>query len=456
MSAYDRLRPLLEPRVVAVVGVSRQGKQGAVFLQGLLDPGFRGEVYVVNPGATEIMGVPSFPSVSALPKRPDLAILVLPAEPAISVVRECADLGVPGVAMFTAGFNELGTPEGEERARRLIEAADGRVRIIGPNCMGVYNPRLGIAMFGGMPAQPGPVGLISQSGSLVQFIVTALAERGLGCSKAVSIGNQLDLTAADFLEALADDPETGVIAAYLEGVPDARRFARILRATAVRKPVILWKAGRAAAGAWAARSHTGQLAGEFRIWQGLARQAGAVLVRDIEELTDTVAAAAALRGTPAAGRRIAIVTGPGGPAVSASDACEESGLILADLAPSTQEALRRVVAAAGTSVRNPVDVGMVLHGATAVYGEALRIALADPAVDAALVIGGDRSDPAGFAEMLIEARRQSGKPVLYAAGGRFFGGEEHLRRLAERGVATAPTAERALRAYARLVGARGS
>ena len=456
MSAYDRLRPLLEPRVVAVVGVSRQGKQGAVFLQGLLDPGFRGEVYVVNPGATEIMGVPSYPSVSALPKRPDLAILVLPAEPAIAVVRECAELGVPGVAMFTAGFNELGTSEGEERARRLIQASAGRVRIIGPNCMGAYNPRVGIAMFGGMPALPGPVGLISQSGSLVQFIVTALAERGLGFSKAVSIGNQLDLTATDFLEAFAEDPETGVIAAYLEGVPDARRFAGVLRTVAACKPVILWKAGRAAAGARAARSHTGQLAGEFRIWQGLARQAGAVLVRDIEELTDTVVAAAALGGAPASGRQVAIVTGPGGPAVSASDACEEAGLALAELAPSTQEALRRVVAAAGTSVRNPVDVGMVLQGATAVYGEALRIALADSSVDAALVIGGDRSDPAAFAEMLIDARQRSGKPVLYAVGGRFFGGEEHLRRLAEGGVATAPTAERALRAYARLVAARAS
>lgn len=454
MNAYERLRPLLEPRVVAVVGVSRQGKQGAVFLQGLLDPGFRGTVYVVNPGASEIMGVPSFPSVSALPQRPDLAILVLPAEPAIGVVRECAERGVPGVAMFTAGFNELGTPEGTERARRLIEAAGGTTRIIGPNCMGVYNPRLGIAMFGGMPSRPGDVGLISQSGSLVQFIVNALADRGLGCSKAVSIGNQLDLTAADFLEALADDQETSVIAAYLEGVPDAQRFARVLRMTAARKPVVLWKAGRAAAGARAARSHTGQMAGAFQVWQGLARQAGAVLVRDIEELTDTVAAAAALQGSLPAGRRLAIVTGPGGPAVSASDACEESGLVLAELAPSTQDALRRVVAAAGTSVRNPIDVGMVLQGATAVYGESLRIALADPGVDAALVIGGDRSDPAAFAEMLIELRRTAGKPILYAQGGSFFGGEDQRARLAEGGVAVAPTAERAVRAYARLVTAR--
>lgn len=451
MDAYEGLRPLLEPRVIAVVGASRQGKQGSVFLQGLLDPGFSGELYVVNPSASQVMGVPSYPSVSALPKRPDLAILVLPAEPAIEVVRECAGLGVPGVAMFTAGFNELGTPEGNERARRLLEAAGGRTRIIGPNCMGVYNPRLGIAMFGGMPRRTGPVGLISQSGSLVNFIVAAAAARGLGFSKAVSIGNQIDLTAADFLEAFAQDPETEVIAAYLEGLPDAQRFARMLRAVAPRKPLVLWKAGRVAAGARAARSHTGQLAGEFRIWEGLARQAGVVLVRDIEELIDTLVVATALRGERPRGRAVAIVTGPGGPAVSASDACEEAGLSLAQLSPATRDALRDVVAAAGTSVRNPIDVGMVLQGATAVYGEALRLALADPNVDAALVIGGDRSDPSGFASMLIEARRQSGKPVLYALGGSFFGGESEQARLVEGGVAPAPTPERAVRAYARLV-----
>ncbi|MCS7296544.1 MAG: CoA-binding protein, partial [Dehalococcoidia bacterium] len=143
MNAYERLRPLLEPRVVAVVGVSRQGKQGAVFLQGLLDPGFRGTVYVVNPGASEIMGVPSFPSVSALPQRPDLAILVLPAEPAIGVVRECAERGVPGVAMFTAGFNELGTPEGTERARRRQQGAGGNTPVIGPKNKGGGKNRRG-------------------------------------------------------------------------------------------------------------------------------------------------------------------------------------------------------------------------------------------------------------------------------------------------------------------------
>jgi acetyltransferase len=394
------------------------------------------------------MGVRAYPSIRELPKRPDLAVLTLPAEPAIEVVRQCAAAGVPGVAMFTAGFNELGTPEGDQRAEELLDAAGGKTRIIGPNGMGVYNPARGVAMFGGMPAKVGGVGLISQSGSLVQFLVRAVAGRGLGFSKAISMGNQLDLNAADYLEYFAEDPATTVIGAYIEGVPDGRRFQAALRKAAAAKPVVIWKAGRVPAGAKAAQSHTGQLAGSYAVWQGLARQAGAVLVREADELVDMVAAASAIAGRPT-GRRIVIVTGPGGPAVSASDACEEVGLTLARLGGETKARLRELVAAAGTSVGNPIDVGMVLVGATEVYGRCLNLALGDSQVDAAVVIGGARDDAEGFARMLVEAHRESGKPVMYALAEE---GGPSQAALADGGVATAPSAERCLRAYARVLG----
>jgi acetyltransferase len=447
VGVYEQLRPIFEPRFVVVVGVSRSGKQGVVFLQGLLDPGFKGDVYVVNPSADEILGVKCYPSISVLPRVPDLAVLTLPAGPAIEVVRECAAAGVPGCAMFTAGFNELATPEGDARSVALREAGGGRTRIVGPNCMGVYNPSLGLAMFAAMSTRAGGVGLISQSGSLVNFIVRAAAVRGLGFSKAVSMGNQLDLNAADYLEYFADDPQTTVIGAYIEGVPDGKRFQAALRRAAAAKPVVIWKAGRVAAGAKAARSHTGQLAGSYAVWQGLARQAGAILVREADELVDSLAMANALAGTATLGGRIAIVTGPGGPAVSASDACEEAGLALAQLTPPTTAALREIVASAGTSVGNPIDVGMVLAGATDMYGRCLRLALADSEVDAALVIGGERGNNQGFARMLVDARRQSGKLVLYALSDDY--GTEVAEFLAAGGVPTAPTAERCLRAYAR-------
>lgn len=449
MSTYEALRPLLEPRSVAVVGLSRKGKQGAVFLQGLLRPGFKGPLYVVNPSADEIMGIRAYPSIAALPETPDLAVLTLPAEPAIGVVADCAARGVPGVALFTAGFNELGTEEGNRQAARLLDAAAGRTRLIGPNGMGVYNPRRGMAMFPDMPADCGGVALVSQSGSLTQFLVRAAAARGLAFSKAVSMGNQLDLSAADYFEFLADDPETKVIGAYIEGVPDGVRFQRALRRAAAAKPVVLWKAGRVPAGARAARSHTGQLAGSYAVWQGIARQAGAMLVREADELVDTLAAAAALPDVSRGARRIGIVTGPGGPAVSASDATEEAGLELAALSATTMAGLREFVAAAGTSVANPVDVGMVLAGASEVYGRCLRLVLADPGVDAAMVIGGEQGNAGGFAQMLIDARLGSGKPVLHALGAD-FGAESTARALSEGGVATAPSAERCLRAFARL------
>lgn len=449
MNTYDSLRPLLEPRSVAVVGVSRQGKQGAVFLQGLLNPGFKGPIYVVNPSADEVMGVKAYPSIGALPQTPDLAVLTLPAEPAIAVVAECAARGVPGVALFTAGFNELATAEGDDRARRLLAAA-GSTRLIGPNGMGLYNPRCGIAMFPAMPSTVGGVGLVSQSGSLTQMLVRAVAARGLGFSKAISMGNQLDLNAADYLEFLAADPETTTIGAYIEGVPDGARFQHALREAAATKPVVIWKAGRVAAGARAAQSHTGQLAGAYGVWRGIARQAGAVLVREADELVDTLAAAAALSTVRAPGKRIAIVTGPGGPAVSASDACEEAGLELATFSDQTLKMLRGIVAAAGTSVRNPVDVGMVIQRAAEVYGPCLRAVLADDGVDAAVVIGGSRADLDGFGQMLADARRSTGKPVLYVLTDD-PNPSPMATLLAEAGVATAPSAERCLRAYARLV-----
>ncbi|MBE7520341.1 MAG: CoA-binding protein [Thermoflexaceae bacterium] len=449
MNAYEALRPLLEPRSVVVVGISRSGKQGAVFLQGLLDPGFKGNLYVVNPAADEIMGVKAYPSIAALPETPDLAVLTLPSEASIQVVAECAARGVPGAAMFTAGFDELGTEEGRERGRRLMAAAAGRVRLIGPNGMGVYNPRRGIAFFPGMASAAGGLGLISQSGSLAQFAVHAAVNRGLAFSKAVSMGNQIDLNAADYLEYFAADPETRAICAYIEGVPDGRRFRRALEQAAAAKPVVIWKSGRVAAGARAARSHTGQLAGDYAIWQAMARQAGAVLVRELEEMIDTVTAAMAFAGASARGRRIAIMTGPGGPAVSASDACEEAGLELATLSPATTEALREIIAPAGTSVNNPVDVGMVLQGAAEFYGRCLRLALADENVDAAVVIGGERGNMEGFARMLADVRRESSKPVMYALSDD-FGPNPTTPLLAQGDVATAPSAERCLRAYARL------
>jgi acyl-CoA synthetase (NDP forming) len=440
---------LFEPRSVAVVGVPRSARPGQLFLRALLEPGYRGRIYPVNPNAQEILGLRCYPSVSSLPEVVDLAIVVVAPALAAPVVRECAAKGVKAAILFTAGFSELGTQEGRERGAELMAAVrSGRLRMVGPNCMGVYVPKSGLGSFPDMPSEQGPIAFVSQSGSLSNRLVWSGGERGLAFSKVVSVGNQDDLETSDFLEYLAEDPETEIIAAYLEGARDGRRLWRALSAAGRSKPLVVWKVGRTGSGARAAHSHTGALAGEAEVWSGMLRQAGAIQVRDLDELLDILVALRCL-GRPT-GNRMAIVTGPGGPAVSAADACEEAGLELANLAEETRARLRGVVASAGTSVRNPVDIGLQLAGAAEMYREALAATIDDPGVDAVVVIGSTVQGEGWQAHVgaMGELAQAAAKPVLHVS----FGANDPVvsQALAAAGIATFPSAERALRAYARV------
>jgi acyl-CoA synthetase (NDP forming) len=418
-------------------------------LRALLTPGFRGRIYPVNPNAQEILGLRCYPSVSSLPEVVDLAIIVASTSLAAAVVKECAEKGVKAAVLFTAGFDELGTREGRERGAELMAAArGGRLRLVGPNCMGVYVPKSGLGSFPDMPSEQGPIAFVSQSGSLSNRLVWSGAERGLAFSKVVSVGNQADLETSDFLEYLAEDPETEIVAAYVEGAKEGRRLWRAMSAAGRHKKLVVWKVGRTRGGARAANSHTGALAGEAEVWSGMLRQAGAIQVRDLEELLDILVALRYL-GRPTGGR-MAIVTGPGGPAVSAADACEEAGLALADLAEATRTRLRRVVASAGTSVRNPVDIGLQLADAAAMYRDALAAAIDDPGVDAAVVIGSSAQDEGWqeHVEAMGALSRAAGKPVLYVS---FVVNDPAIARaLAAANICSFPSAERALRAYARV------
>ena len=443
---------LFEPQSVAVVGVPRGPKVGQIFLQGLLHPGYKGRIYPINPNAEEILGLRCYPSISSLPETPDLAILVVGSEAAIEVIGECADRGVKAAALFTAGFSEAGTEEGRQREERLLAAARRGarpVRLVGPNCMALYVPKAALAMLPNMPSEAGPVAFVSQSGSLCTFVVGEGYARGLAFSKVVSIGNQVDLTASDFFEYLADDPETEVVASYLEGVRDGHRLFRALERCASRKPVVIWKAGRTDAGARAAHSHTGALAGQHEMWSAMLRQVGALTAHDMDELLDLLVAC---RHVPRdGGRRVAILAGPGGPAVSASDACEENGLELPQLAVGTQEVLRGIIPLAGTSVRNPIDMGLVMLGAAEMYYRATEAAALDPNVDAILTIGGTlgAKSLASFAAAMEEISQRTGKPIMQSS----VGGEMPFERVfSDHGIATFGSPERALWAYARVTG----
>ncbi len=368
------------------------------------------------------------------------------------MIGECADRGVKAAALFTAGFSEAGTEEGRQREEALLAAARRGarpVRILGPNCMALYVPKTGLAMFPGMPSEVGPVGFVSQSGSLCTFVAGEGHARGLAFSKVVSIGNQADLAASEFFEYLADDPETEVVGSYLEGVRDGRRLFRALERCASRKPVVIWKSGRTDAGARAAHSHTAALSGEREVWSAMLRQVGALVVHDMDGLLDLLVASCHLPRN--CGRRIAILAGPGGPAVSASDACEENGLELPQLALGTQEVLRGIIPMAGTSVRNPIDMGLVMLGAAEMYYRATEAAALDPNVDAILTIGGSLGvkSLASFATAIEDIARRTGKPIMQSS----VGGEMPFERVfSDHGIATFGSPERALWAYARVTG----
>jgi len=441
------MRQVFEPRSVAVVGVPRREGLGRRFLEALQSPGFRGDVYAVNPGADEILGVKCHPTVSAIGRPVEQAIVVAPPDAAPGIVADCGRAGVSVAIMFVAGFDELHTPEGDARAAALLAAArEGGVRMIGPNCMGVYSPAVGLGPFPGVPTEVGDTAFISQSGSLMSMFTRESTARGYPASKAVSVGNQLDLQAADFLDHLSDDAATRVVGMYVEGARDGRHFFDALRATSARKPVVLWKSGRTEGGARAARSHTGALTGSRYVWEAVARQAGAVVARNAEQVIDLVVA---LHMRPApAGRRIAIVTGPGGPGISAVDALEEAGLALARLAPGSIERLWAEINPVGTSPRNPIDVG--LGGSLEAFERGARIAAADPAVDGVVIIGGGGGGEGArrFAEAMVGAHRDARVPFAIATAMSGPAEASLQRRYVDAGIGVFPTADRAVSAFA--------
>ncbi len=272
----DTLDGLFHPRSVAVAGAGSAGI-GQAFLTCLLDSGYKGRIYPLSPRGGEVMGLPVYPSITSVPEAVDLVIACVPARLAIQLVRDCAAKGVKAVSFYTAGFGESPDQEGRDLEQELLRVArSGRVRILGPNCVGVYHPAVGLSFSSDNPRESGPVALICQSGGNSIYTVRAAAARGIRFSQAVSYGNALDIDESELLAHFRQDTQTRIVAAYIEGVKDGRRFYQALRELAAVKPVVVFKGGRTEAGARAAASHTGALAGSDSTWDGLLDQAGAI------------------------------------------------------------------------------------------------------------------------------------------------------------------------------------
>jgi len=377
------LAEFFAPRSIAVVGASRDpGKVGHAVFANLLDGGFGGAVFPVNPSAPEILGHRSYPSLSAIPEPVDLAIVVVPARFGPDVIAECGTLHIPAAIVISAGYRETG-PAGAALERELIaQAKAGNVRILGPNCLGLIatNTHLNASFAPIMPS-PGSISFLSQSGALGTAILDWAAGEHIGLANFVSLGNKADVSEVDLIRAWTDDPNTGVVVAYLEAITDGRAFVESVATLVRRVPFIALTAGSSDAGARAVSSHTGSLAGSKAAYDAAFRKAGAIPAHTVQALFD-LAEGFARQPLPTKPGTV-ILTNAGGPAILATDACEEYGVTLATLEQETTEALRAVLPAAA-SVYNPVDIlGDAPAGR---YAEAIRIILADPNTHSLIVV----------------------------------------------------------------------
>ncbi len=442
------LDPLFQPRSVAVVGASATpGSVGSILVRNLLGNPFGGVVYPVNPKRHAVHGVRCYPDLSAVPEPVDLAVIATPAAGVPELVEQCAERGVPGAIVISAGFAELG-PQGRALEARIREAARGRVRVIGPNCLGVIRPPARFnASFATGAVAPGRVALLSQSGAICTSVLDWAAEKGVGFSAFVSVGSMLDVDFADLMDYFADDEATRGIILYMESVGDVRKFLSAARSVSRTKHVIVVKAGRHEAGARAAASHTGALAGSDAVFDAAFRRAGVLRVATIPELFD-MSEILALQPPPR-GPALAVVTNAGGPGVMAADALTPGGGKLAPLAPHTLAALDAALPPFWSRA-DPVDV---LGDATP---ERFRLAaeacVKDPTADGLLVLLTPQAmtDPTGTARAVAAATRDAGKPVLacWMGGAAVRPGRAVL---AEAGVPTFDAPEPAVAAFLHMV-----
>jgi acetate---CoA ligase (ADP-forming) len=445
------LEPLLRPRSVAVIGASRRRDSiGGAILHNLIEQGFQGPVYPVNPNATHVQSIAAYPSVTAIPGPVDLAIIVIPADHVLEAALACGEKGVKALVVISAGFRETGE-EGLKRELALLEVVRRHgMRLVGPNCLGILNtdPKVSLnATFAPVSAVPGRVGFSSQSGALGLAILDYARKLNLGISQFVSVGNKADVSGNDLIEFWEKDPGTDLILLYLESFGNPAKFTQLARRVARTKPIIAVKSGRTPGGSRAATSHTGALAGSDAAVNALFHQSGVIRTDTIEELFDT---AMLLASQPIpSGPNVAILTNAGGPGIMATDACESAGLALAKLETKTVKGLKTFLPAEA-SVKNPVD--MIASADAPSYERSLRLLVQDKNVDAVIVIFVPPlvTGAEDVAHAILAGASGSKKPVLSCFMGS-HGVPESLRSLQEGHIPSYAFPESAAQTLARAV-----
>ena len=393
------LEEILHPKSIAVVGASGGGR-GGQFVQPLLELGYKGKIYPVNPKYPEVLGMKTYPTLRDIPGPVDFVISVVPAREVLKMMEDAAQKGVKGIHLFTARFSETGRSQAALLEQEILRLAKSMgIRLIGPNCMGVYYPAEGISFQDEFPKKSGPVGLASQSGNVAGEIVHNAGQRGVYFSKAISYGNAIDLNESDYLEYFAQDSETKTILMYIEGVKDGRRFFDVLRRTTPVKPVIIMKGGKGQAGARATASHTASLAGSTQVWQAMVAQAGAVSVETPDELIDLAASFCFLPRIM--GKRVGVAGGAGGASVIAADECEKAGLEVVPLPPEFREEMKNRGISIWDWLSNPADLSIRENDDFSV-GTVLEMMAKNPHFDLLIAIMGHMHRRFMGADLTIE------------------------------------------------------
>lgn len=412
LPAGEALDAAFNAQSIAVVGASSDPRKlGHMVLKMILASGFEGEIHAINPSVDEVLGLRTWPSLAAVPAAIDAAVVIVPAEHLAETLRQCAAAGVKLVAAITSGFAEAGE-DGQELQRQLLDAlVDAPFRLIGPNCEGFVSPRSKCFVTFSLMTQglsSGPVGIIGQSGAVSGTISYRLNQMGVGISALVSTGNEVDLKAADILEWFARDEETKVIVCYLEEIRDAARFVAIARELRGRKAIVVQKPGRGVAARAAVATHTGAIAGDDRVADGVFEELGIVRVPDLTAAVD--AAAALSRGRTMAGLRVGVVSIAGGLAVEATDMLESAGFELPQLSPDLQARVRQSLPYFA-AVRNPIDLTGAVLSSPEAFGKVLDEVVSSDEIDAAIVIV-TFAQRAEFADVLMRSANSVDKPVL--------------------------------------------
>jgi acetyltransferase len=409
------LTSLFTPESVALFGASdRPDSVGGIVFKNLLSSGYEGRIYAMNPKRDEVQGQKAYKSLDEIDEHIDLAVVATPAPSIPAIVEACGEKGIKMMLILSAGFREIG-PEGRKLEDRVVNLVKRyNIRLMGPNCLGIIRPDIGLNItFGHNNARPGNLALVSQSGAICTAILDWAEKIGIGFSAVVSTGIAADLSFGDYLDYLVSDPNTKAILLYIEGIKDARRFMSSLRAAARIKPVIAMKVGRHEAGAAASMSHTGALVGSDETFSAALSRSGVLRVETIGQLFAAAKALSTVRKRKrhSESERLVIITNGGGPGVLAADRATDQGIELSTLSEETMEALNEVLPAVW-SHSNPVDV--IGDATPERYQKAVEICLKDPGVDGAIVILTPQAmtDPTAVAEAVIEAAKNSDKPVM--------------------------------------------